>query len=176
MAMSIDFKKDVLDGNLSIVRVILKDSLIIDPTFVEFNHMYRYAKDNMDNLLEEFDDKELDYDKENWTEDYMNGLKVELMGNFSDERLDHLKQIISFLYKDRIKQKKQKASSGPKVEFVNSNKESDIIDRVAKGVIVSGALVAGVGIVRAKTAMAVGGLLVATVGAGALIYESNLDK
>ena len=37
MATSIDFKNAVSEGKIMLVRIILKDSLIIDPTFTEFD-------------------------------------------------------------------------------------------------------------------------------------------
>ena len=164
MSIPVDFQKNVLEKQLSVVRVILKDSLVIDPTFVEFEEMYKYAKDNMNNLLEEFDNEELDYNRENWTEYYLNNLKIKLMDNYSEKRLGHLKEICSYLYQDKTKVNKlseaNKQKSGIKVTYKQSTKPNPI----GQGAIVLGLVSLGIGVILSKTALILVGLLVATVG------------
>jgi len=101
MAISIDFKNTVSEGDVRLVQIILKDSLIIDPTFREFNEMFEYSKSRMPDLLVEFDNGKLDYSEINWSKDYINELKVELMDNFSNKRIEHLKKICAYIYQDR---------------------------------------------------------------------------
>lgn len=171
MAISIDFKNAVSEGKMRLVRIILKDSLIIDPTFSEFNEMYNYAKGNMEDLLEDFDDGELDNDKNNWSEDYMNGLKVELMGNFSRKRIDHLKQICSYLYKDKVKVK----AIGPQRGKTSPPPVGDTKKSVAKGVIVSGVAIGVVGVIVAETTIGVIGAVITgtTIAVAGIVLGSK---
>ncbi len=192
MTISVDFKNFVLESQLSIVRVILKDSLIIDPTFVEFEEMYKYAKSNMDNLLEEFNQERLDYDKNNWTEDYMNNLKVELMNNFSEERLEHLKQICSYLYQDKGEVGKQSEGNyssvqnkpyeanrsyqtnqkiGPRGNIKVTFKESKKINPLPQIFIVLGLVTVIMGIILSKIPIVILGIII--IALGLLLKENN---
>jgi len=42
--VSPEFNSAVKTGNLLRVRIMLKDSLIVDPTFAQFNEMLAYAR------------------------------------------------------------------------------------------------------------------------------------
>lgn len=165
MSVSIDFKNAVSEGKTRLVRIMLKDSLIIDPTFVKFNEMYNFAKDNMEDLLEDFDDDELDYDKSHWSEDYMNELKVELMGNFSKKRIDHLKQICSYLFKDKVKmiEAQRRTTSSASVCCTQRT--------VAKGAVVGGVAIAAVGVAVAEAAIVATGAVIAVAGGVVLVTK-----
>ena len=78
---------------------MLKDSMILDRSFKSFDTMSSYAIKNGIDLYDE-DDDEIDMvnDKSKWTEDYMNSLFVALVNNFSKKKIDHLKQVIPYVY------------------------------------------------------------------------------
>ena len=97
MAVTDNFKQAVINKEIRRVRIMMKDSLLVDPSFTDLSVMKKIAKDVI-GLYDEHDGAELDYDKSNWSEDYMNMLMVEVVGNFSHERIDHLKQLVSFLF------------------------------------------------------------------------------
>ena len=91
MAVTDSFLEEVSEGDVLGIRIIMKNSLLVDPSFKDFDEREKLAKDVI-GLYDEHDGAELDYDKSNWSEDYMNMLMVEVVGNFSHERIDHLKQ------------------------------------------------------------------------------------
>lgn len=96
--MSIDktFKEAVQDGDIQLVRIILKNSIIMDTTFKDFDEMISYAQD-MPGLYEEFDNQPLSHDETSWDDDYLADLMGELTDNFSHERINHLKKVASKL-------------------------------------------------------------------------------
>ena len=104
MKLTNAFYNAVKEGNAILVRIMMKDSLLTDKTFERFNEMERAAK-NMKGLYNEHDNKEFILDKSKWTESYMDGLMVEVVNNFSHERIAHLKEVISYIYEpsDNIK-------------------------------------------------------------------------
>lgn len=93
--VSPEFKSVVVDKNLLRTRIMLKDSFIIDPTFVQFSEMLSYAKMNLPNLMEIYDGNYLEEDASKWTSETMNEELVQLVTNFSDTRINHLKKVVS---------------------------------------------------------------------------------
>lgn len=104
--VSPEFNSAVKTGNLLRVRIMLKDSLIVDPTFTQFNEMLAYARTELPELLEPFDNGVLEDDHSKWDKDLMNMELVEIVNNFSQTRIDHLKRIISIVLADKIRSAK----------------------------------------------------------------------
>lgn len=110
--LSPEFSSAVKSGNLLRARIMLKDSMIVDPTFFQFNEMLAYAKREQPDLLEPYDNEILESDKSKWTTETMNTELVEIVNNFSDVRINHLKEVIRVVLADNIK-KASYASSHP---------------------------------------------------------------
>ncbi|GAK43200.1 hypothetical protein ACTHPH_00870 [Paenibacillus pasadenensis] len=96
MAITNAFINAVEAGNVRSIRIMMKDSLLVDPTFAEFNQMEQYAR-NINGLYDEHDGRELKEDKTSWNDDYMNKLMVQVVGNFSHDRISRLKEIVRHL-------------------------------------------------------------------------------
>lgn len=90
------FDKAVQSGDVLLVRIMMKDSLLVDLTFTDFNDMEKAAS-SMVGLYDEHDGKEFIEDRNLWNDDYMNRVMVEVLYNFSHERLDHLKEVVRYL-------------------------------------------------------------------------------
>lgn len=101
--LSPEFTTAIKNGALLRVKIMLKDSLIIDPTFVQFNEMFAFARREMPNLLVPYDGEILENDRSEWNTDLMNTELVEIVNNFSNVRIDHLKKVISVVLADNIK-------------------------------------------------------------------------
>lgn len=97
MKLSEAFYKSVSEGNVLLVRIMMKDSLLIDKTFERFSEMERATKD-MEGLYDKHDGKQFVLDRSLWTEAYMDTLMVEVVNNFSHERIAHLKDVVRYLY------------------------------------------------------------------------------
>ncbi len=96
MAVTKVFQEAVKSGDVMGVRIMLKDILLLDLTFNDFNEMLDYAR-NMPGLFDEHDGKEFILDPTEWNDDYMNKQMVQIIGNFSHERLEHLKKVVEYL-------------------------------------------------------------------------------
>lgn len=110
MPVTSDFKNAVHDKNVRKVRIMMKDSLIRDPSFVEFDEMSREAEKGLGSktLYDRHDGESFNSNKSDWNKIYMNNQMVDLMSNFSRERLNHLKAVCSFIYADEIQNMKQR--------------------------------------------------------------------
>lgn len=96
MALTNAFYEAVQSGNVRRVRIMMQDSLLVDPTFTEFNAMEKAAS-SMAGLYDEHDGKELIEDSSLWDDDYMDKVMVKVLSNFSHERIDHLKEVVRYL-------------------------------------------------------------------------------
>lgn len=96
MALTNAFYEAVQSGNIRRVRIMMQDSLLVDPTFAEFNAMEKAAA-SMVGLYDEHDGKELIEDRNLWNDDYMDKVMVKVLSNFSHERIDHLKEVVRYL-------------------------------------------------------------------------------
>lgn len=96
MAVTKFFTEAVASGDVIGVRIMMKDSLLVDLTFRDFNEMLRLAG-NMPGLYDKHDDRAFVLDKNIWDDAYMNQLMTQVVGNFSHDRLEHLKQVVRYL-------------------------------------------------------------------------------
>ena len=91
MAVTKTFKEAVAKNEIRKVRIMMEDSLLVDPTFQEFEQMTQTVA-GMKGLYDKHDEEPFEMDEDKWTDDYMNKLMVELIYNFSHERIEHLKK------------------------------------------------------------------------------------
>ena len=96
MALTNAFYDAIQSGNVRRVRIMMQDSLLVDPTFAEFNAMEKAAS-SMAGLYDEHDGKELTEDCNLWDDDYMDKVMVKVLSNISHERIDHLKEVVRYL-------------------------------------------------------------------------------
>lgn len=110
MPVTSDFKNAVHDKNVRRVRIMMKDSLIRDPSFVEFDEMSREAEKGLGTktLYDKHDGESFSSNKSDWNKTYMNNQMIDLMSNFSRERINHLKAVCSLIYADEIQKMKQR--------------------------------------------------------------------
>ena len=93
-----EFKEAVAQGNLLLVHIMLKDSLLIDTSFKQFDEMVEFAESKLDGIwVDNVDDKESFYQ----SADNLDNILVGLVNNFSKKRVRYLKTII----RDRYPQK-----------------------------------------------------------------------
>ena len=72
MALTNAFHEAVSTGNVRRVRIMMKDSLLVDPSFREFNEMERAAA-TMHKLYDVHDGRALDENKEHWNTIILDG-------------------------------------------------------------------------------------------------------
>lgn len=96
MALTNAFNEAVNSNNVRRVRIMMKDSLLVDPKFNLFKEMDSVAS-KMQGLYQEHDGRAFNLDKSTWNKDYMNKLMVQVVSNFSHERVNHLKDVVHYL-------------------------------------------------------------------------------
>lgn len=96
MAITNSFRNAVATGDIRGIRIMMKDSLLVDPTFTEFAEMGSLTQSIL-GLYDPHDGREFESDKSAWNDDYMNKLMVQVVGNFSHERITHLEDVVRYL-------------------------------------------------------------------------------
>ena len=104
--VSPEFKAVISKKNLLRVRIMLKDSFVVDPTFVQLDEMLSYAKNNLPGLLVPYDGGYLENDSLKWDCDMMNEELVQLVTNFSEARINHLKKVVAKVMAAKAKKTK----------------------------------------------------------------------
>lgn len=187
MALTNAFYEAVQSGNVRRVRIMMQDSLLVDPTFAEFNAMEKAAA-SMEGLYDEHDGKELVEDRNLWNDDYMDKVMVKVLSNFSHERIAHLKEVVRYLrpVTETVSPKNERTNHQPQSTIQKSyhgeegnhyQERDDYLGvKIGAGAVV-GAAIGGVIASGASFAGMIGGVVVgAVVGGVATTLITNGGK
>ena len=176
MALTNAFFEALNGKNIRRIRIMMKDSLLVDPTFAEYAEMEKAAA-SLEGLYDAHDGRELIEDKSQWNDDYMDTLMVQVVNNFSHERLEHLKKVVRYLnpVKENPARPKSHVSgaasankSGYQKQKERDQKNGSYLGaKIATGA-VAGAVVGGV-IASAVGATVIGGVVVGGVVGGSAV-------
>lgn len=148
MAISKEFVDAVDSDDLLSVRLLMKNSLILDPSGASFSEMQDYANGRMSDLFAEHDG-EIFKQQDEWDKNYFNEQTVKVVNNFSKERVDLLKSIVKRLYSDKSSETAKRNSLGDNAaNFSNMNSE------------ISGTKIAGGAVALVGAGLLIGGLVV----------------
>lgn len=166
MALTKEFKEAVTDNNLTRVRIMLKDIMLIDPSLKSFNEMLEYAEKNMSYLYDEHDGEAFVQNPNEWTEEYMNQQMVSVVMNFSKERVAILKNIVQYRYDNKPKEEKHlESKNGPTGV------------QIAGGIIaVAGAGTIAGGIIGANVPVAIVGGVAVAGGVAMILLGGNKEE
>lgn len=182
MAITVSFRQAVEDGDVKDIRIMLKESLLVDPTFADFNEKSIYAR-NIGGIYVEHDGRELNNDESAWDDNYMDKLMSQLSTNFSKERIEHLKKVIRKLrpvaaYSQSRSSDSQRQSSFDKTRNQShqsqpdyqQQKRQDQKDGSYRGAVIVGGAVAGAvvggAVAAAASATIAGGIAIGAVAGG----------
>lgn len=124
--------------DLKSLKYIFVDALDVDPTFVRYEQEYNYCK-SIPGLLEPYIElTPFCQDKSRWDEAYWTSLKMDLVKNFSDRRMMHMKEVaqvflaekVNRIMKERSADSKQSTSSMPLV--MPENKTESVVTATSK--------------------------------------------
>lgn len=101
--VSQEFRSAVEERNLLRTRIMLKDSLVIDPSFNQFNELLAYARMRLPDIVEPFDGELLENNSSMWNSAEMDRQLVKLVNNFSEKRIQYVKAIVSKVRESDIK-------------------------------------------------------------------------
>lgn len=100
--MDIEIKKLADSGDLKSLKYIFVDALDVDPTFVRYEEEYNYCK-SIPGLLEPYQElTPFTENKASWNEAYWTKLKMDLVKNFSDKRMTHMREVAKVFLADKI--------------------------------------------------------------------------
>ncbi len=99
-----EFNSAVAKQDLLMVRIMLKDSFVIDPSLRQFKEMFQYANGRLPTLLVPYDGEPLESDCRKWDKKALNMELVKLVNNFSRERINHLRSVVSHIYAPQLTQ------------------------------------------------------------------------
>lgn len=121
MALTREFIEAVTQGNLLRVRIMLKDSLLVDTSFEQFKEMLDFVEPKLKDLwMSNEDDEELSQ-----STDELNNILVGLVNNFSKKRVTHLMGLINKAYPPKPK----RATNG------NMYRENTVIIKKTRSVV-----------------------------------------
>lgn len=100
--MNAEIKKYADSGDIKSLKYIFVDSLDVDPTFVRYEEEYNYCR-SIPGLLEPHVElTPFSENKADWTEEYWTSLKMDLIKNFSDKRMSHMRDVAQVYLADKI--------------------------------------------------------------------------
>ncbi len=94
MSLTEEFSSAVETKNLLRVRIMLKDSLLVDETFHQFAEMQKFAESKGVNFWMETTNELEILPKAEWNADLMNHELTKLINDFTKERLTYCQHII----------------------------------------------------------------------------------
>lgn len=96
MSIPSAFLEAVKQKNILSVRIMMKDSLLFEPTFKTFEEMKKYAS-RLHGLYDDHNGEELLSDSRAWDNAYLDRQMARVVRNFSKERLEHLRNVVQHL-------------------------------------------------------------------------------
>lgn len=165
MAITNEFKEAVETGKKTRVRIMLKDIMLVDPTMRQFDEMLTFAKSNITDLYDEHNGETLKYDSSEWNEAYLNIQMVTVVSNFSKERVELLRNMVKYIYRDKAE----------RIHSNNQYQSSSTIARkqVGMGVTAVGAATTVAGICTQQGLLIAGGVVIAAVGVGLIVTDKE---
>lgn len=98
-----DIIKASADSNdLTTLKYIFVDALEADPTFVRYEEEYSYCKSIPDLLEPHQELTPFTQNPSDWNEEYWTGLKMDLLRNFSDCRMMHMKEVAQVFLAEKV--------------------------------------------------------------------------
>ena len=178
MALKEGFKQAVAAKEKIKVRVMLKDSMLIDPTLSLFEEMLAYAEERMTPFYDKHNGEVLIEDSANWTEHYLDKQMVAMISNFSVERISLLRKMVPFICGNRKVFDEKEKTKDDNMHKRNSFSENTFSGKsginkreIGTGLIVVGSVAFVAGVLIPKTVLTVAGIGVAAVGAGFVLQE-----
>lgn len=169
MSISKEFMNAVAERNELRVRIMLSNYMITDPSFRDFDESLAYALKTLPELIVPHDGEELNHDVTAWTKVYLDKECATVVNNFSQERIDLLRNMCAHIYKDRVEEiHRQEFVRDAQAKREKSSPSKKQIGVAAAGV---GAVAAVAGIAASSTALTVAGVAAAVAGGALIIMD-----
>lgn len=162
MALSDEFKNAVDSHDVLLTRIMLKDSMLVDLSLRRFEEQLRYAESNMEDLYDQHDGEAFNEDITTWTEAYLDEQMVNVVSNFSKERVAFLKKLVRNIYSSE-------ADNSDREVFIEEHKKLTTTQKIGAAGMCGGVVVTIAGIATSHPVVAVVGAAVAVAGGVAFI-------
>ncbi|MBR5656203.1 MAG: hypothetical protein IKW98_05915 [Prevotella sp.] len=168
------FLDAVYEQDLMSVRLFLSNELIIDPRGRTFDEMLLYAEKNLPNLYEDCDTSfSVIYDSSKWDQQYLNEVKNELDVHFSQNLLNHYKDVVLYVLKEKADCITEQEQFGKEQD--NSNVNHTVRNNIACGtLLVGGAALSVTGLYLTKYLMVKAGAVCLLTGGSCLLAGGYL--
>ncbi len=124
------FKQEVEKKNIRYLRIVLKDTFMVDPTGKSSNVLLKYIQDKNVNIFDSEDKgknaKYISNNRDDWNKDYFNGLCVRFVTYCSKSMYNHLSDVTKFIYKDFLEGKPRQQKNNDNNQQVTPKKDIDI--------------------------------------------------
>ena len=88
-------RKEFIDAvnseDYDLIKIMMCNSLLVDPSGADFDEMFEYANNELKGLLEDYDGEELNNDTSQWDKKFLDKQLLKLEDNFSEERIKYVK-------------------------------------------------------------------------------------
>lgn len=124
--------KNLVDkGDRKGIKYIFVDALDVDPTFVRYEDDYQYCKSK--GFLDPHEElTPFTSDKSKWDEDYWTKLKMDLLKNFSDKRMQHMKEVAKVFLAEKVDRILKERKAKEEEEKKKKAKEEEAKKKAAK--------------------------------------------
>lgn len=112
-------KNYIQDNDIISLKISLKDSVIYDPSFKQYDEIYNSIVENIGDIYETHNGEKFEFSIENITKDELNRQLGLLMINFSKERIEFIREMCKILYNDKI-EKDQKLHCNRKNKYIKT--------------------------------------------------------
>lgn len=155
-----EFIDAVNSKDYDLVKIMLCNSLLVDPSGSNFDSMFNYAKKNLSGLVESFDGGVLNNDTSYWNKDYLDEQLLKLEDNFSLERIEFVKLLCATILNNKMlkideEKRREKYKDGINKQQVGSVVATAGVITTVAGVVLSKPIIVGIGV----TAIVIGGVL-----------------
>lgn len=100
--MNTKIKKYADSGDIKSLKYIFVDSLDVDPTFVRYEEEYNYCKSIPGLIENHIELTPFKLNRSEWNEEYWSSLKMDLIKNFSDKRMCHMREVAQVFLSDKV--------------------------------------------------------------------------
>lgn len=176
MSISKELMDAVNNNDIVMAKIILKNNMLLDPSFALYDETSAYVKNALGDFSDEHDGEEFESDVDKWDKDYLAALMVDLMLNFSKERIEHIRKVCAKIYKKTCSIHTTKTESA----YTHSNDDRCIHNSnsgrisnksVGIGLAIGGAAVAAVGLAVSKPIIFGVGVVAAIAGGVVIVTD-----
>lgn len=177
MSISKELLDAVNNNDIVMVKIILQNSMLLDPSFASYDEELAFALKHFPNLYDSHDGTAFKSDSAMWTKNYLDELMTDLTLNFSRERVSHIRKVCRHIYGSTINNQRRQSRPESSDEGnrsgghygrpsgTNNRHEKDSNSRqIGTGLVVGGAAAAVVGIAISEAVVIGAGVAAAVVG------------